>query len=277
MIVTPARVPVNITAFTPSDKAILLVLLKKKETFFCGITLDMGLEDIPKKVQYVVLDSRFVNGTNNVFSLDLTLKSNTHVEDMSRVIGVKMVDFYITQIGENDAHLNTDVAKYVDVICPDIPKVAQMLDERNGQILARVPLERHFVGNSGILMRDKQWKTFNPPTRYFNPISIKKLDFKIFEQQDDGDYLPLKPDAQWSMTLEITTVNVKEKPVNKEVQILEMLGKLLQKLETLNQNVQKLPDKPPDENPKKYSFGLLVAILVALFGGFLWWVNKSSA
>ena len=53
----------------------------------------MGLEDIPKKVQYVVLDSRFVNGTNNVFSLDLTLKSNTHVEDMSRVIGVKMVDF----------------------------------------------------------------------------------------------------------------------------------------------------------------------------------------
>ena len=83
----------------------------------------MGLEDIPKKVQYVVLDSRFVNGTNNVFSLDLTLKSNTHVEDMSRVIGVKMVDFYITQIGENDANLNTNVAKYVDVICPDIPKV----------------------------------------------------------------------------------------------------------------------------------------------------------
>ena len=237
----------------------------------------MGLEDTPKKVQYVVLDSRFVNGTNNVFSLDLTLKSNTHVEDMSRVIGVKMVDFYITQIGANDANLNTNVAKYVDVICPDIPKVAQMLDERNGQILARVPLERHFVGSDGILMRDKQWKTFNPPTRYFNPISIKKLNFKIFEQQDDGDYVSLQPDAQWSMTLEITTVNVKEKPVNKEVQILEMLGKLLQKLETLNQNVQKLPDKPPDENPKKYSFGLLVAILVALFGGFLWWVNKSSA
>ena len=108
---TPARVPVNITAFTPSDKAILLVLLKKKDTFFCGITLDMGLEDISKKVQYVVLDSRFVNGTNNVFSLDLTLKSNTHVEDMSRVIGVKMVDFYITQIGEKigRAHVRTPV------------------------------------------------------------------------------------------------------------------------------------------------------------------------
>jgi len=60
----------------------------------------MSLDDTPKKVQYVVLDSEFVNGTNNTFSLDLTLKSNTHVEDMSRVIGIKMVDFYVTQIGE---------------------------------------------------------------------------------------------------------------------------------------------------------------------------------
>jgi len=77
------------------------------------------------------------------------------------------------------------------------------------------------------------------------------------------------------MVLEITTVNVKEKPVNKEAQILVLLEKLLQKLDNLNQNVQKLPDKPPDENPKKYSFGLLIAILVSLFGGFLWWVNKS--
>ena len=235
----------------------------------------MSLDDVPKKVQYVILDSNFVNGTNNVFSLDLTLKSNTHVEDMSRVIGIKMVDFYITQVGENDSSLNTNIAKYVDVVCPDIPKVAQMLDERNGQILARVPLERHFVGSGGILMRDKQWKSFNPPTRYFNPISIKKLNFKIFEQQDDGDYLSLQPDAQWSMVLEITTINVKEKSPNKEVQILEVMNKLLQKIDTLNVNVQKLPEKPPDEDPKKYSFGLLIVILLSLFGGFIWWVNKS--
>jgi len=236
----------------------------------------MSLDDIPKKVQYVIIDSNFVNGTNNSFSLDLTLRSNTHVEDMSRVIGIKMVDFYVTQIGENDSNLNTNIAKYIDIVCPDVPKVAQMLDERNGQILARVPLERHFVGASGIVIRDKQWKSFNPPTRYFNPISIKKLNFKLNEQQDDGDYLPLQPDAQWFMVLEITTVNVKEKPVNKEVQILDMLQQLLQKLDTLNQNVQKLPDKPPEENPKKYSFGLLIAILASLLGGFMWWVNKSS-
>jgi hypothetical protein len=237
----------------------------------------MSLDDIPKKIQYVILDSTFVNGTNNTFSLDLTLESNTHVEDMSRVMGIKMVDFYITQVGENNSNLNTDIAKYVDIVCPDIPKVAQILDERHGQILARVPLERHFTGSDGIVLRDKQWKSFQRQTNYFNPISIKKLNFEIFEQQDDGDYLPLQPDAKWYMILEITTVNVKEKPKDRELQILQALEKLLKKIDTLNKNVQKLPDKPPEENPKKYSFGLLVAILASLLGGFIWWVNKSSA
>lgn len=237
----------------------------------------MSLDDIPKKVQYIIIDSNFVNGTNNTFSLDLTLKSNTHIEDMSRVLGVKMVDFYITQVGENDANLNTDVAKFVDIVCPEIPKVAQILDERHGQVFARVPLERHFTGSNGIVLRDKQWRSFNRQTNYFNPISIKKLNFEIYEQQDDGDYVKLQPDAKWYMVLEITTVNVKEKPKDRELQILMALEKLIKKIDILNQNVQKLPDKPPEQNPKKYSFGLLVAILASLLGGFIWWVNKSSA
>jgi hypothetical protein len=237
----------------------------------------MSLDDIPKKVQYVILDSNFVTGTNNAFSLDLTLKSNTHVEDMGRVLGVKMVDFYITQVGENNSNLNTNVAKFVDIVCPDIPKPAQMLDERHGQVFARIPLERHFTGSNGIVLRDKQAKLFNRQQNYFNPISIKRLDFKIYEQQDDGDYVTLQPDAKWFMVLEITTVNVKEKPKNRELQILQALEKLLKKIDTLNENVQKLPDKPPEQNPKKYSFGLLVAILASFVGGFIWWVNKSSA
>lgn len=237
----------------------------------------MSLDDIPKKTQYIILDSSFVNGTNNTFSLDLALESNTHVEDMSRVLGIKMVDFYITQIGENDANLNTNVAKYVDIICPEVPKVAQLLDERQGQVFARVPLERHFTGSSGLVLRDKQWKSFHRKTNYFNPISIKKLNFKIYESQDDGDYALLQSDAKWYMVLEITTVNVKEKPKDRELQILRALEKLLKKIDLLNENVQKLPDKPPEETPKKYSFGLLVVILVMIFSSFIWWVNKSSA
>jgi|TARA_B110000240_G_scaffold10983_1_gene11601 hypothetical protein len=245
-------------------------------TFFFAEYIRMSPEDIPKKVQYVILDSTFVNGTNNTFSLDLTLESNTHIEDIGRVMGIKMVDFYITQIGENSSNSSTDIAKFVDIVCPDIPKVAQILDERHGQIFARVPLERHFSGSNGIILRDKQWRSFNRQTNYFNPISIKKLNFEIFEQQDDTDYVKLQPDAKWYMILEITTVNVKEKPKDRELQILQALEKLLKKIDTLNHNVQKLPDKPPDENPKKYSFGLLIALLTALFGSFIYWVNKSS-
>jgi hypothetical protein len=235
----------------------------------------MSLDDIPKKVQYVILDSNFVDGTNNTFSLDLNLKSNTHVEDMSRVLGIKMVDFYITQVGESNSSTNTNIAKYVDIVCPEIPKVAQILDERHGQLFTRIPLERHFSGSNDFILRDKQWKRFQQKTNYFNPISIKKLNFKIYEQQDDGDYMTLQPDSKWYMILEITTVNVKEKPKDRELQILVALEKLLKKIDTLNHNVQKLPDKPPEENPKKYSFGLLVAFLASILGGFIFWVNKS--
>jgi hypothetical protein len=234
----------------------------------------MSIEDIPKKVQYVIIDSNFVNGTNNTFSLDLTVESNTHIEDMSRVLGIKMVDFYITQVGDT-AGTGTDVAKFVDIVCPEVPKVAQILDERHGQLLARAPLERNFTGSNGFLVRDKQWKSFNRKTNYFNPISIKKLNFQIFEHQDDNDYKTLQPDAKWYMVLEITTVNVKEKPRDRELQILMALEKLTKKIDSLNQNVQKLPDKPPEENPKKYSFGVLMIILVSMLGGFMWWVNKT--
>jgi len=236
----------------------------------------MSLDDIPKKVQYVILDSNFVDGTNNTFSLDLNLKSNTHVEDMSRVLGIKMVDFYITQVGESNSSTNTNIAKYVDIVCPEIPKVAQILDERHGQLFTRIPLERHFSGSNDFVLRDKQWKRFQQNTNYFNPISIKKLNFKIYEEQDDGDYVTLQPDSKWYMILEITTVNVKEKPKDRELQILMALEKLLKKIDTLNHNVQKLPDKPPEENPKKYSFGLLVALLASILGGFIFWVNKTS-
>jgi len=236
----------------------------------------MSLDDIPKRVQYVMIDSRFVNGTNNIFSLDLQLESNTHVEDMSRVLGIQMVDFYITQIGGSD-DTDTNIAKFVDVICPDVPKVAQILDERHGQILARIPLERHFSGSTAGIMRDKQAKIFNRKQNYFNPISIKKLNFQLYEHQDDGDYVLLQPDAKWYMILEITTVNVKEKPKNRELQILQALQQLIGKIDTLNQNVQRLPDKPPEPPREKYSFGTLVVILAAIFGGFVWVVNRGSS
>jgi hypothetical protein len=68
-----------------------------------------------------------------------------------------MVDFYITQVGGSD-DTDTNIAKFIDIVCPEVPKVAQMLDERHGQVLARVPLERHFSGSTAGIVRDKQWQ-----------------------------------------------------------------------------------------------------------------------
>jgi len=234
----------------------------------------VSLQDVPKRVQYITVDSQSVKGSNNVFSVDITLESNLHVEQLNKVIGVKMVDFYVTQVGQNDATGNTNVAKYIDVVCPDIPKRAQILDEQRGQILARVPLERSFTGSNSFIMRDKQWKSFNRQTIYFNPISIQKLHFNMFESQGDGDYEPLQPSVSFYMILEITTIDVKEKPVNKEVQILEALERLIGKIDDLNKNVVKLPDKPEPEK-KKLSFNYILLALFLALGGYMYYVNRT--
>jgi len=233
----------------------------------------VSLQDVPKKVQYITVDSQYVKGSNNTFTVDISMESNIHIEEMNKVIGIKMVDFYVTQIGQSDATGNTNVAKYIDVLCPDVPKVAQMLDERKGQILARVPLERSFTGSTSFIMRDKQWKSFSRQTNYFNPISIQKLHFNLFESQGDGDYELLQPSVSFYMVLEVTTIDVKEKPINKDVQILEALHTLIGKIDTLNQNVQKLPDKE-EPKKKKYSFNYILLALFTVVGGYMYYVNK---
>ena len=236
----------------------------------------VSLQELPKKVQYIIVDSKFVNGSNNTFSIDLTLESNLHLEDMTQVCGLKPVDFYVTQVGQDnpnsDTHISS-VAKYIDITCEDIPKRAQILDERNGQILARVPLERHFNYGSHTIIRDKQWKAFPRQTNLFNPISIQKLHFKLYEFQEDTDYVTLQPDAEWYMVLEVTTIDVKEKPVNREVQILEALHKLIGKIEDLNVNVKKLPDKEDIdkmeiEKKKKYPLYYLLTVILLFGSGF---------
>ena len=245
-----------------------------------------SLQDIPKKIQDIVVDSEYVNGSNNTFSLDLTLKSNTHVEDSSRVLGVKLVDFYITQVGDatpTSASNPSDIAKYVDIVCPDIPQRAQMLDERHGQIFARIPLERHYTHESHTVLRDKQWKSFRRQTNYFNPISIKKLNFNIYEHQDDGGYHTLQPDSKWYMILEITSVDIKEKPVNREAQILEALYALIGKIDLLHQSVQRLPNKEEAEKliiqtkRKKFSFNYVLIAFFGLLAGYVYYINKIRA
>ena len=237
----------------------------------------VSLQELPKKIQYITIDSNFVNGTNNTFSFDLNLESNTHVSDINKVCGLKVVDFYVTQVGVSGGGTGNG-AKYIDIVCNDIPKTAQILNERKGQIFTRIPLERIFDGSSNFKIQDKQWKSFNRPTSLFNPISIQQLNFEIYEQQGDGDYVKLQPDSEWFMTLEVTTIDVKEKPINREVQILEAIHKLIGKIDELNINVEKLPDKHDiekmEKEKKKYPFKYLFLLLTILVGWFVFYKNK---
>ena len=223
---------------------------------------------INKRVQYITIDSQFITssnitingspmGGNNNFSVNfgtstksiysgntltssVTTGSNIFVQEMKNVIGLKVVDFYITQISsfeQGTSNSANTAVKYVDILCPDITDTAQILDERKSKIFARIPLERDFSGTSNLVANDKQWKSFSRQTNYFNPLSITKLNFQMWEMTgpttitefQSGLYQPLQPDAAFYMVLEVTTIDnevitlPKEDPTIKVVEAIESL------------------------------------------------------
>ena len=97
----------------------------------------------------------------------------------------------------------------------------------------------------------------------------------MYESRDNNTYTLIKPSCTWYMIVELTTVDPKEKPRDKNVQILQALEKLTNKIEVLNMNVKRLPDKPVEEN-KKYPFGYLIMAILTIMGGFIYMVNKSG-
>ena len=130
------------------------------------------MSTIKKKVQYITVDSEFISssntiiggytmGGNNNFSVNFgtstrsvytdntytnstTFSSNIFVQEMRNVVGLKLVDFYVTQIATLEqvvGNTNPLAVKYIDILCPDLPDAAQILDERKSKIFARVPLE----------------------------------------------------------------------------------------------------------------------------------------
>jgi hypothetical protein len=222
-----------------------------------------------KTVQYLIIDSEFVDGTNNNFSVTFGNSSNTFIQELRDVIGIKIVDFYVTQIGEGGDDGRSNQAKFLDILCPEVPTVAQMLSERTGQVLTRVPLERGYNGNSNFVVHDKQWKSFNRETKYFNPISIYKLSFQIWEHQGDGDYVPLQPDAEFYMVLEITTKDIKVPTEDTNLKIVEALEKLGKKFDRLSKSIQNPPPPPKQKIPVSYVF-----IGVLIVGGFIYMLTR---
>lgn len=221
----------------------------------------MSLEEIPKKIQYINIDSNFVNGTNNVFSVSFDIKSNTFIQEMRDVVGFKLTDFYVTQVGIMENGTGSG-AKYIDILCNEIPTAAQLLTERHGQILARIPLERV---SSNIVFHDKQWTSWVRNTNYFNPISIKKLSFNMYELRGDGSYVTLQPDASFYMTFEITTIDHQAKTPDRNFELLQSIDKLCEKLEKLYQKVH-TPEEIIKKPESKISFNYLILAIGTMIG-----------
>lgn len=269
----------------------------------------MNTEDIIKKVQYITIDSQFIGPNNNVFTVNYGASSNVtysgnnivtniyngsnvFIQEIRNVIGVKVVDFYVTQVGTSDEG-GQQSAKYIDIICNDIPDAGQILDERKSRIFARIPLERDFSGSSNVIVNDKQWRSFNRQTNYFNPISIKKLNFQMWEMVGGatgttGTYQPLQPDAAFYMILEITTIDNTVITLPKEdptVKVVEAIQSLSAKFDTL---LETIPDAfqapivnvttpdvilPPeimkttlnDDDKKKFYIIAFIVLIIAYF------------
>jgi hypothetical protein len=226
-----------------------------------------------KKVQYLIVDSEFVTGTNNNFSVTFSTSSNTFIEDMRDVIGIKVVDFYVTQIGAGGDDGRSNQAKFIDIICDDVPTSAQMLSERTGQVLCRVPLERGFNGSNNFVVHDKQWKAFSRETKYFNPITIQKLHFELWEHQGDGDYVPLQPDAEFYMILEITTRDAKAPPEDTNLRVVDAIEKLGKKFDKLSKSLQNPPPPPKQKISLHY---IILALILVLGSVYMFTRNRGS-
>jgi len=247
------------------------------------------LNDIPHKVQYITIDSVHVkphtgtepsNSRHTPMTLDLGLNSNIHFEGLTEVIGLKVVEAYFMQVG-GAGNRDSGIARLIDIVCPQIPTAAQLLTTR-GHVLARCPLENNAVQTNDDYAFDKQAKLMTRKTNYFNPIAIKRLDFSFYQLGGHDEYKGLVNSREWSITLEITTIDTKEKPINKDQQTLDALKKLIRKIDELNKNVRKLPDKEDlmeleIEKNKKYPFKYLVLIIALIIGGYVYMINKKPS
>ena len=221
------------------------------------------LQDAPKKIQYIVVDSNFIQkGVSNNFVIDFNNNSNVFIQEMKDVVGLRLVDFYITQVGTND-NGNFDSIKYVDVKCKEIPVAAQVLNERNGVILERIPIERNYSGSTNLVVHDKQWSGSVRKPIFFNPMSIKQLSFEIFEQQGDGDYLPLRPSCYFFMLVELHTLDHKAPPPTPDRRIEKLLEKMSLKIDKLIE-VKKIQEI----KTKKIPFHYLILGIISIVAGY---------
>jgi hypothetical protein len=232
------------------------------------------MEDIkcaPKKTQLISLDSRnATSGTTDHCQFRFGLESNVFIESMKDVVGVRLLDFYITQTG-GTAGGTQNLAKIVDIEVDEIPLRGQMLDASVGRLFARVPLERSTnasIDTSGEV--GEQWKgAYETPARHFNPISLDRLTFRL-TQVGDTQREAIPCHAWWFVVLEVTTLDHEApKP-----------DRLAMAIEELSRHIREMPPpqivmpKPPE--PKIPLWKVLIPIVLVLGGGYFIWSRRDG-
>lgn len=226
----------------------------------------MNLIEVPKKTQLISLDSRNVtSGDNSLCQFRFGLESNVFIEDFKDVIGISLVDFFITQ----NTAAGATLGRVVDVEIEEVPTRGQILDASLGKLFARVPL----VSSSNFsVMGDgdvgDQWRgSYKTPVRYFNPISLDRITARISQVSETGVRTDIPSYAWWFMILEITTID-HETPKPDTLAIA---------IDNLSKNIMEMPPpviNAPAEEPKKIQLWKVV-IPILLLCGTGWWFFRT--
>lgn len=140
---------------------------------------------------------------NNNFVLDFmqpSPSSNIMPREIDSVIGLKIIDFYVSNATANT--LTSTGVQYIDVLCPSVPSTAQINDQRNGLIFERIFMERDET-----TIYSKTYKPYYRKDALFNPIPLSKIQFRLYNMRPLNSYTTLDPDIAFSMTLEVVTLN----------------------------------------------------------------------
>ena len=219
----------------------------------------MDFTTIPKKTQLLSLDSRVkTSGTVDNCQFVFGLESNVFMESMKDVIGIKLIEYHVS-----DLRGNAFTGAYlIDIQIDEVPTRAQMLDTELGKVFARIPIERESnTTNNDIVSRDRVlYREYNTPTRYFNPITLDRLSIRQTQLSGASrSRADLQNDVGWMMVLEITTVDHEApKP-----------DKLAIAIDKLSDHIKKMPPPQlvmPTEPKKKIPLYMMIIPVAVILG-----------
>ena len=142
-----------------------------------------------------------VNNNNFVLNfMQPVSSSNIMLREVDSVIGLKIIDFYVSNA--TTSTLTSTNIQYIDVLCPTLPTIGQIQDQRNGIIFDRIFLER-----DENTIYSKTYKPYYRKDTLFNPIPLSKIHLKLYNMKPINTYELLDPNVAFSMTLEVVTLN----------------------------------------------------------------------